>query len=158
MARPSISDRLCGQVSEHLEGAIRIFEDTGVVSVPVNRSGSINVSKLIEAWNLGKSDRQHLYRPEVAGLINAACARLQIGGIATGSEADEEEREIRSRVTRVAAQARNDARAAVEAKSEVSGLLDRIRDLERDKALLQMRVNSLEEQIALVHQGVLVRI
>ena len=158
MPRASILDRLSHRVSEKLDEAIGTYDATGAIAVPINRAGAINVSKLPEAWDLGKSDRQHLYRPELAGLINEACKRLGIGGIATGKDEADVEADVHKKVAAVAAQARNDARSAVEAKAEVRGLLDRIRGLERDKTVLQMRVASLEDQLALVHQGLLPRL
>jgi len=153
MARPSVTDRLRAAVSEGIEKALQEFSTSGQVVVPLNRSGAINVSKLVDAWGLEKSDRQHLYKPEIVTLINGACATLGIGGILTGNVQDDLEDSIRSQIARTRSQAKSDAQAAVEAKAEVQSLVQRIRQLELEQSDLKLYVQSLEARLELAREG-----
>lgn len=153
MARPSVTDRLSAAVSDAIDKALQEYSEHGHVVVPMNRSGAINVSKLVDAWGLEKSDRQHLYKPEIVTLINGACATLGIGGISTGNVQDDLEDSIRSQMARTRSQAKSDAQAAVESKAEVQALVRRIQELELERADLKLHVQSLEARLALARDG-----
>lgn len=157
MARPSVIGSVLERLEPYLADAVDAFERDGTLSLALNPAGGINVSRLSEACGLPPSSRQHLYKPEVAHVINVACGKLGIQGIGTEAEVDRADMAVRQRLAVTAARAKVDAQAAVESKAEVRGLLERITSLTRERQDLLLRVASLEEQLAMVRQGLILR-
>jgi hypothetical protein len=158
MARLSVLGSILERLEPYLAGAVEAYKRDGTLRVALNPAGGINVSRLSEACGLPPTARQHLYKPEVVRIINAACHELGVEGIGTEADLDRADKAVRQRLAVTAARAKSDAQAAVESKAEVRGLLERIAALTRERHDLLLRVASLEEQLAMVRQGLLPRV
>jgi hypothetical protein len=148
-------ENLVEKVALRVEEALASFAATGDIPVPLTNAGKINITQLVTQWQLGGSGvRQHMYRAEILALLNPACETFGVGGIRTGEEAGDADSRIRELAVRSEQQARKSDRATVEAKSEVVGLLTRIRELEQGRREDRMTISRLEAQLDLVRRGV----
>ncbi len=81
MPRTSIVPEILALLEPYLRQRSSDFKTNGEVTLPLTPDGKVNVSAIAEEIGLATNQRQHLYKPEIAEVINLAAAAQEVGGI-----------------------------------------------------------------------------
>ncbi len=160
MPRPSSvvanwKPKLEAWLNEQEEAYRAQWEGQRRATLPSTSDGMVNVTSVAKALNCPKA---YLYDyPELQSLVDlfAEGQGLLPCGARTQGMADQV---VKDRVVAIAKTAKADAQAAVESRAALQAALARIAAQEREMVSLRLQVQSLEEQLYLIHQGIAVRV
>lgn len=146
MPRSSIVPALLAQLEGYLQGKACGSEEVGAAALPLTLDGKINLTAVAAEMGLSATQRQHLYKPQIAVVLNEAAARQNAHGIGYRQRRRDPQAAQPDAATSTAVE---QIAAAERRASEAMQLL-----AEREALLLSQRreIASLREQLRLLEE------
>ena len=141
-----------------IKQALEAFNTNGR-KLPSTNEGKVNVQALCRLLGLKEDYSQHFHKKdEIKEIVNALATKQGLLPIGSRSLLNVDDNELEQRMLQTSKQAKEDAQAAIEAKSARESLLVELRIVRTDLSKKDLEITALKERLRLIEEsGLFVR-
>ena len=162
MGRPSIIPSVMKRLEEYLEARELEYQalpaEKKKPTLPITGDCKINVRAIAEDIGLRKTQEKYLFeRDELKSLVNLMAEGQGVLPIGARTQEDTD-KSIRTKIMQTAAQARENATAAVEAQAMNNDLMQELVEAHAEIEKLCAENSRLRVQLEMIHAGIFVMV